>query len=80
MDWIDLAQGRNRWYGSCEHGNELTGCIKNWAILEWLGDWRILKKAQLHGDRFTVQNIVSEFKNEKVVVIWKCLRGTIKSL
>jgi hypothetical protein len=30
MDWIDLAQDR----GSCEHGNETSGSIKCWEILE----------------------------------------------
>jgi hypothetical protein len=28
MDWIDLAQDRGQWEGSCEHGNELSGSIK----------------------------------------------------
>jgi predicted deacylase len=30
--------------GSCEHGNELSGSIKCWEILEWLSDWQLLKK------------------------------------
>jgi hypothetical protein len=30
--------------GSCEYGNELSGSIKFWEILEWLGDWPLLKK------------------------------------
>jgi hypothetical protein len=34
MDWIDLA----------EHGNEPSGSIKCWKILEWLRNWRLLKK------------------------------------
>jgi hypothetical protein len=29
---------------SCEHGNEPPGSIKCWEILEWLSDWRLLKK------------------------------------
>jgi hypothetical protein len=37
MDWIDLD-------GSCEHGNEPLGSIKYWEILEWLSDWRLLKR------------------------------------
>jgi hypothetical protein len=32
MDWIDLAQDRDQ--GSCEHGNEPSGSIKCWEILE----------------------------------------------
>jgi hypothetical protein len=34
MDWIDLAQDRDQWGGSCEHGNEHTGSIKCWEVLE----------------------------------------------
>jgi hypothetical protein len=45
MDWIDLAQDRDQWRGSCEHGNEPSGSIKFWEILEWLRNWRLLKKA-----------------------------------
>jgi hypothetical protein len=35
--------------GFCEHGNELSDSIKCLEILEWLSDWRLLKKAQLRG-------------------------------
>jgi cell wall assembly regulator SMI1 len=28
IDWIHLAQGRDRWAGSCEHGNECSGSMK----------------------------------------------------
>jgi hypothetical protein len=28
MDWIELAQDRDRWRGLCECGNELSGSIK----------------------------------------------------
>jgi hypothetical protein len=30
--------------GSCEHGNEPSGSIKRWEILEWLHNWQLLKK------------------------------------
>jgi hypothetical protein len=30
--------------GSCEHCNEPYGSIKCWEILEWLHNWRLLKK------------------------------------
>jgi hypothetical protein len=30
--------------GSCEHGDELSGSIKGWKVLEWLHNWRLLKK------------------------------------
>jgi hypothetical protein len=29
---------------SCEHGNELSGSVECWEILEWLSDWRLLEK------------------------------------
>jgi hypothetical protein len=29
---------------SCEHGNEPSGSIKWWEVLEWLHNWRLLKK------------------------------------
>jgi hypothetical protein len=28
MDWINLAEDRDQWEGSCEHGNEPSGSIK----------------------------------------------------
>jgi hypothetical protein len=31
--------------GFCEHGNELSGSIICWEILEWLIDWRLIKKS-----------------------------------
>jgi hypothetical protein len=34
MDWIDLTQDKDQWEGSCEHGNEPSGSIKCWEILE----------------------------------------------
>jgi hypothetical protein len=30
--------------GSCEHGNEPSGFIKCWEVLEWLHNWQLLKK------------------------------------
>jgi hypothetical protein len=30
--------------GSCEHGNEPSGSIKRWEVLEQLYNWRLLKK------------------------------------
>jgi hypothetical protein len=35
MDWIYLAQDRDQWR-SCGHGDEPSGCIKRWEVLEWL--------------------------------------------
>jgi hypothetical protein len=30
--------------GSCEHGNEPSGSVKRWEVLEWLHNWQLLKK------------------------------------
>jgi hypothetical protein len=30
--------------GSCEHGNEPSGTIECWEILEYVHNWRLLKK------------------------------------
>jgi hypothetical protein len=34
MDWVDVARDRDQWRGS----------IKCWEVLEWLHNWRLLKK------------------------------------
>jgi hypothetical protein len=34
MDLIDLAQDRDRWKGSFEHGTEPSGFINYWNILD----------------------------------------------
>jgi hypothetical protein len=47
MDWIDLAQDRGPVEGSCEHGNETSGSIKYWEVLEWLHNWQLLKKGSV---------------------------------
>jgi hypothetical protein len=33
-DWIDLAQDRKPVEGSCEHGNEPSGSINCWEVVE----------------------------------------------
>jgi hypothetical protein len=30
--------------GSCEHGNEPSGSINCWEVLDWLHNWRLLKE------------------------------------
>jgi hypothetical protein len=42
MDWIDPAQDKDQWRDSCEHGNEPSGSIKVWEVLEQLHNWRLL--------------------------------------
>jgi hypothetical protein len=44
MDWIDLDEDRRPLEGSCIHGNEPSGSIKYWEVLEWLHNWRFLNK------------------------------------
>jgi hypothetical protein len=34
MDWIDLVQDRDRWLGTCECGNKLSGSIKCGEFLD----------------------------------------------
>jgi hypothetical protein len=43
MDWIDLTQDRDQWR-ALMNGNEPSGSIKCWEILEWLRNWWPLKK------------------------------------
>jgi hypothetical protein len=47
MVWTELIWLRI-WIGgglfSCEHGNEPRGSIKWWEILEYLSNWRPLRK------------------------------------
>jgi hypothetical protein len=45
MVWTGLIWLRYRPVdNSCEHGDEPSGSIKYWVILEYLSDWRLLKK------------------------------------
>jgi hypothetical protein len=49
MDWIDLAQAVE---GCCEHGNEPSGSVKCWEILEQMNNCQLLNdsapSSQLH--------------------------------
>jgi hypothetical protein len=47
MGWYGLDRSGSGWApveGSCEHGDEPSGSIKCWEVLEWLHNWRLLKK------------------------------------
>jgi hypothetical protein len=46
MDWIDLARDRDQWRALVQHGNEPSGSIKCWEVLEKLHNWRLLKKGR----------------------------------
>jgi hypothetical protein len=39
-DWIDMGPME----GSCEHGYQSSGSINFWEVLEYLHNWRLLKK------------------------------------
>jgi hypothetical protein len=41
VDWIDLAQDWDQWRALV---NTPSGSIKCWEVLEWLHNWRLLKK------------------------------------
>jgi hypothetical protein len=43
MDWIDLVQDRDQWR-ALVNGNEPSGSIKRWEVLEWLHNCQLLKK------------------------------------
>jgi hypothetical protein len=34
VDWVDLAQNRDQWRGSCEHGDEPSGSLNCWDVPE----------------------------------------------
>jgi hypothetical protein len=36
VDWINMAQDREQWKGSCEYGIKHSGFMKCWEGLEWL--------------------------------------------
>jgi hypothetical protein len=48
MGWYGLDQsgsGQGSVKGSFERGNEPSGSVKRWEILEWLHNWQLLKKS-----------------------------------
>jgi hypothetical protein len=44
MEWIDLAQDREQWRALAKTVMNLRGSLKCWEVLEWLRNWRLLKK------------------------------------
>jgi hypothetical protein len=47
MVWTFIDYSGSRYgavEGSCEHGNEPSGFIKFWEVIEWLHNWRLFKK------------------------------------
>jgi hypothetical protein len=43
VDWIGLAQDRNRWRNCCEFGIEPSGSIKRWETIECPNNWGSLE-------------------------------------
>jgi hypothetical protein len=43
VNWTHLAQDGRQMEGSCEHGNEPSGSIKCWYVVESLSNWWIPK-------------------------------------
>jgi uncharacterized metal-binding protein len=41
--WIRIGRPGSFLF-SCEYDNEFSGSIKRWEVLEWLHNWRLLKK------------------------------------
>jgi hypothetical protein len=44
--------------GSCQHGNELSGSVKCWEVLEQLSDWWLLKKGSAPWSELVVVVVV----------------------
>jgi hypothetical protein len=44
VDWVDLAQDIDRWGALVNTVMNLRGSTKCWEVLEWLQNWRLLKK------------------------------------
>jgi hypothetical protein len=47
MGWYELdwsGSGKRLLEGCCEHGNEPSGFIKFWEVLEQRHNWQLLKK------------------------------------
>jgi hypothetical protein len=47
MEWIDLVQDRDQWRALVNAAMNLRSSIKCWKVLEWLHNWRLVKKGSL---------------------------------
>jgi hypothetical protein len=43
VDWIGLAQDRDKWRALVNGAMNLRGSIECWEVLEWLQNWRPLE-------------------------------------
>jgi hypothetical protein len=44
VGWIDMSQDRDQWRALVNMIMNLQVSIKCWEVLEWLHNWRLLKK------------------------------------
>jgi hypothetical protein len=44
--------------GSCEHGNDSSGSIKCWEILEEMRNWWLLKKGSVPWSQLELMNCI----------------------
>jgi hypothetical protein len=42
MDWINVAQDREKWTGCCEHDNEIPRSIKCEGFLDYLRNYQLI--------------------------------------
>jgi hypothetical protein len=57
--------------GSCEHGNEPSGSIKCWEVLEWLHNWWLLKKGSVPRVMMMTRNVsLDEFSSEEEKLLY----------
>jgi hypothetical protein len=54
--------------GSYEHGNELSGSMKCWEVLEWLHNWQLLKKGSAPYRERREKWRSSERKKERIYI------------
>jgi hypothetical protein len=67
VDWSYLAQDRDQWKDSCEHGNEHSGSVHRWEI-PWLAKLVLASRGGLCSLRIE-KNTVVVFKGP--VVTWE---------
>jgi hypothetical protein len=49
VGWMHRAQDRAQGVDTCEHGNESSGSIKSWELLDQLSDYSVSRRILLYG-------------------------------